>query len=34
MSASSISYVCEKEEVGKEVDKTISALSKIVQGEY
>ena len=33
MSASSLSYVCEKEGVVKDVDKTISGLSKIEQVE-
>ena len=33
MSASSLSYVCDKEEVGKELDETISDLPKIGQGE-
>ena len=32
MCASSLSYVCEKEQVGEETDKTISALSK--RGQY
>ena len=34
MSASSLSYVCEKEECGGEVDKTTSDLPKIVQGGF
>ena len=33
MSASSLSYVCEKETAGKEVDGTIFDLSKIEQCE-
>ena len=33
MSASSLSYVCNKKKVKKEVDETIFDLSKIEQGE-
>ena len=33
MSASLLSYLCEKETVGKEVDETIFDVSKIEQGE-
>ena len=33
MSASSLSYVCEKEEVSEEVDKTIYDIPKRGQGE-
>ena len=32
MSASSLSYLCDKEEVDKKVDETISGLPKIGQG--
>ena len=34
MSASSMLYVCEKEEFGEEVDETVSALLKRGQGEF
>ena len=33
ISASSMPYICSKQEVFKQVDKTISELPKIVQGE-
>ena len=33
MSASSLLYVCDKEEVGEEVDETLSDLPKMVQVE-